>query len=128
NEKGELQGTAAVIDKDRASSLLATGLEADLLLISTAVENVYLNFGKENEEVIDKMDHIQAQRYIEEGHFSPGSMLPKVEACIDFVKKGGEKAEAIITDPPNITKALRGETGTRIVKGHPVPPPPPVRR
>ncbi|MFW9945035.1 MAG: carbamate kinase, partial [Candidatus Sifarchaeia archaeon] len=127
DEKGELQGTAAVIDKDRASSLLATGLDADLLLISTAVEKAYLNFGKENEVPIDKMDHIEAQRYIEEGHFAPGSMLPKVEACIDFVKKGGEKAEAIITDPPNITKALRGETGTRIVKGYPVPPPPPRR-
>ena len=127
NDKGELEGTAAVIDKDRASSLLATGLDADILLISTAVEKAYLNFCQENEEPIDKMDHIQAQRYIEEGHFSPGSMLPKIEACIEFVAKGGEKATAIITDPPNITKALRGETGTRIVKGFAVPPPPPRR-
>ena len=127
NQKGELEGTAAVIDKDRASSLLATGLDADLLLISTAVQKAYLNFGKENEEPIDKVDHIEAQRYIEEGHFAPGSMLPKVEACIEFVKKGREKAVAIITDPPNITRALRGETGTRIVKGYAVPPPPPRR-
>ncbi|MFW9804311.1 MAG: carbamate kinase [Candidatus Thorarchaeota archaeon] len=122
---GQLEGVAAVIDKDRASSLLATGLDADLLLISTAVEKVYLNFGEENQEAIDKMDHIEAQGYLDEGHFAPGSMKPKVEACIEFIKNGGEMA--IITDPPNITKALRGETGTRIVGGHAVPPPPPVR-
>ncbi|MFX1482072.1 MAG: carbamate kinase [Promethearchaeota archaeon] len=122
NENGELEGVAAVIDKDRASSLLATDLEADVLLISTAVEKVYLNFGKENQEAIDKMDHIQAQRYMEEGHFTPGSMLPKIEACVEFIKNGGEMA--IITDPPNITRALAGETGTRIVAGFAVPPPP----
>ncbi|MHA2187693.1 MAG: amino acid kinase family protein, partial [Candidatus Thorarchaeota archaeon] len=119
------QGVAAVIDKDRASSLLATGLDADLLLISTAVEKPYLNFGQENQEPIDKMDHIQAQRYIEAGHFAPGSMKPKVEACVEFIKNGGKTA--IITDPPNITRALRGETGTRIVQGFAVPPPPPGR-
>ena len=122
NEDGDLEGVAAVIDKDRASSLLATGLRADVLIISTSVEKAYLNFGKENEEPIDTMDHIQAQNYIEEGHFAPGSMLPKVESCIDFIKNGGELA--IITDPPNITRALNGETGTRIVRGHSVPPPP----
>lgn len=122
NEAGELEGIAAVIDKDRASSLLATDLDADILLISTAVEQVYLNFGKENQEAIDKMDHIEAQRYIEAGHFTPGSMLPKIEACIQFIKNGGEMA--IITDPPNITRALNGETGTRIVAGFAVPPPP----
>jgi len=122
DENGYLKGVAAVIDKDRASSLLATGLDADLLLISTAVEKAYLNYGKENEQAIDKMDHIQAQRYCEEGHFSPGSMLPKIEACIEFIKNGGEMA--IITDPPNITRALKGETGTRIVQGFAVPPQP----
>jgi carbamate kinase len=122
NDAGELEGIAAVIDKDRASSLLATDLNADVLLISTAVEQVYLNFGKENEEAIDKMDHIEAQRYIEAGHFTPGSMLPKIEACVEFIKNGGEMA--IITDPPNITRALKGETGTRIVAGFAVPPPP----
>ncbi|TFF91182.1 carbamate kinase [Candidatus Thorarchaeota archaeon] len=120
--EGNLEGVAAVIDKDRASSLLATGLEADLLLISTAVEKAYLNYGKKDEEPIDKMDHIQAQSYIEEGHFAPGSMLPKVEACVEFIKNGGDLA--IITDPPNISRALKGETGTRIVPGFAVPPPP----
>ncbi|MBN2228519.1 MAG: carbamate kinase [Candidatus Thorarchaeota archaeon] len=122
SEDGLLEGVAAVIDKDRASSLLATGLDADVLIISTAVEKVYLNYGKENQQAIDKMDHIQAQQYIQEGHFAPGSMLPKIESCVEFIKNGGEMA--IITDPPNISRALRGETGTRIVAGFAVPPPP----
>jgi carbamate kinase len=122
DENGLLEGVAAVIDKDRASSLLATGLDADVLIISTAVEKVYLNYGKENQKAIDKMDHIQAQRYIEEGHFAPGSMLPKIESCVEFIKNGGEKA--IITDPPNLSRALNGETGTTIVRGFAVPPPP----
>ena len=122
DDTGKLEGVAAVIDKDRASSLLATGLDADVLIISTAVEKVYLNYGKENAQAIDKMDHIQAQRYIEEGHFAPGSMLPKIESCVEFIKNGGDMA--IITDPPNISRALRGETGTTIVRGFAVPPPP----
>ena len=122
DDQGNLEGVAAVIDKDRASALLANGLDANVLLISTAVEKVFLNFGTDDQEPIDKMDHIQAQKYMEEGHFAAGSMLPKVEACISFIKRGGDMA--IITDPPNITKALRGETGTRIVRGHHVPPPP----
>ncbi len=122
NDSGDLEGIAAVIDKDRASSLLASGLNADVLIISTAVEKVYLNYGKPNQQPIDKMDHIQAQRYIEEGHFAPGSMLPKIQSCIEFIKNGGEMA--IITDPPNLTRALNGETGTRIVQGYAVPPAP----
>ncbi len=122
DDQGQLEGIAAVIDKDRASALLANGLNADLLLISTAVEQVYLNFGKDDQKAIDKMDHMEAKRYIDEGHFTPGSMLPKVEACIDFIKNGGEMA--IITNPENITRALKGETGTRIVEGWAAPPAP----
>ncbi len=122
DDTGKLEGVAAVIDKDRASSLLATGLDADVLIISTAVEKVYLNYGKENSQAIDKMDHIQAQKYIEEGHFAPGSMLPKIESCVEFIKNGGDMA--IITDPPNISRAIRGETGTTIVRGFAIPPPP----
>jgi len=122
DDEGNLEGVAAVIDKDRASALLANGLDANVLLISTAVEKVYLNYGTDDQEPIDKMDHIQAQKYMEEGHFAAGSMLPKVEACISFIKRGGDMA--IVTDPPNITKALRGETGTRIVRGQHIPPPP----
>jgi carbamate kinase len=110
---GDLEGVAAVIDKDRASALLASDLNADVLIISTAVEKAYLNFGKPKQKAIDKMDLVEAQRYVDEGHFAAGSMLPKIEACIDFIKKGGQLA--IITDPPNIMRALRGETGTRVV-------------
>jgi carbamate kinase len=113
-EDGKLKGIAAVIDKDHASSLLANSIGADLLLISTAVEKVALNFGKQNQEWIDEMTVEEAQEYLEQGtHFAPGSMAPKVEACIRFIQRGGKKA--IITDPSNIGRALKGETGTQIV-------------
>ncbi len=125
DKEGYLRGIAAVIDKDRASALLANGIGAGTLIISTAVEKVYLDYGTPKQRPIDKMDTIEAQRYMEEGHFKAGSMLPKIEACIDFLNKGGRLA--IITDPPNISRALRGETGTRVVRGYAVPPPPPGR-
>jgi carbamate kinase len=112
-ETGGLIGIEAVIDKDFASSLLANKLNADLLLISTAVEQVALNFGKPDEKWLDQMTVAEAKQYISEGHFAPGSMLPKVQACIQFIENGGEKA--LITDPPNIPSALAGETGTWIV-------------
>ena len=117
NTKGELRelsGVYAVIDKDRATSLLAKELEADLLLISTAVEKVALNFGKENEEWLDSMTLVEAKQYLAEGiHFAPGSMAPKIEAVVTFLENGGKKA--LITDPKNIARALKGETGTFIV-------------
>ena len=113
NEEGNLQGVAAVIDKDYASSLLARSIGADLFLISTAVEQVYLNFNKPDQRAIDVMTVAEAKRYMEEGHFAKGSMLPKTQAIIRFLETGGK--EAIITDPENIARALRGETGTRIV-------------
>lgn len=113
DEKGELKGTAAVIDKDLASSLLATLMNADLLLISTAVEKVCLNFGKPNQKSIDKMTVAEAKKYIEEGHFKPGSMLPKMKAIVRFLEKGGK--QALITDPAHIPQALDGKTGTWIV-------------
>ncbi|MBT3240429.1 MAG: carbamate kinase [Chloroflexi bacterium] len=109
----KLKGIEAVIDKDFASSLLANNLNADLLLISTAVEKVAINFNKPDEKWLDKMTVAEAKQYIEEGHFAPGSMLPKVKACIQFIKNGG--SQALITDPPNIPRALAGETGTWIV-------------
>ncbi|MGQ4871294.1 MAG: carbamate kinase [Candidatus Thorarchaeota archaeon] len=113
HEDGSLEGVAAVIDKDFASSLLASDLGVDLLLISTAVEQVYLNFGTPQQTAIDTMTVSEARRYIEEGHFAAGSMLPKIKASVQFIERGGDMA--LITDPPNITRALRGETGTRIV-------------
>jgi carbamate kinase len=112
-ENGNLKGVAAVIDKDFASALLAHKIEADLLLISTAVEKVYLNFGNPGQRPIHRMTVTQARQFIEEGHFAKGSMLPKIQAIIQFLEAGGE--EALITDPANIERALRGETGTWIV-------------
>jgi len=113
NEEGDIQGVAAVIDKDYASSLLARSINADLLLISTAVEKVYLNFNKPDQKPIDVMTLAEAKRYMAEGHFAKGSMLPKIQAITWFLEAGGR--EAIITNPENIARALRGETGTRIL-------------
>jgi carbamate kinase len=107
----DLAGTAAVIDKDFASSLLATLINADLLVISTAVEKVALNFGKPDQKSIDKMSLSEAKKYLAEGtHFAKGSMAPKIQAIINFLENGGK--EAIVTSPEHIGAALRGETGT----------------
>ncbi len=111
---GELRGIAAVIDKDFASSLLAQLIHADLLLISTAVEKVALNFGKPEQKWIDRMTLSEAKQYLSEGtHFAKGSMAPKIQAIVWYLEAGGK--QAIITNPENIGRALRGETGTLIV-------------
>ena len=116
NQKGELRelsGVYAVIDKDRASALLAQQIGADLLLISTAVEKVALNFGKPEEKWLDHMTLAEAKEYLAEGtHFAKGSMAPKIEAVVNFLEAGGK--QALITDPANIARALHGETGTFI--------------
>lgn len=111
---GGLKGVEAVIDKDHASRLLANEIGASLLIISTDVEQVALNFGKDNEERLASMTVEEAKSYFDEGHFAPGSMGPKVLAGIAFVEGGGE--EVIITNPESIARALDGETGTRITK------------
>jgi carbamate kinase len=111
-EDGSLRGVEAVIDKVFASSLLATDINADLLLISTAVEQVAVNFNKPDQKWLDKITVAEAEKYGDEGHFAPGSMLPKVKAVVKFLKNGGK--QALITDPPNIDRALKGETGTWI--------------
>lgn len=109
----QFQGTAAVIDKDFASSLLAQLLDADLLLISTAVEKVALNFGKPNQEWVSHMTLAELKQYLDEGtHFAKGSMEPKMKAIVWFLESGGK--QAIVTDPENIGRALKGETGTLI--------------
>jgi carbamate kinase len=114
NGQGEYAGTAAVIDKDFASSLLARLIKADLLLISTAVEKVALAFGKPEQKWIDRMTLAEARQYLAEGtHFAKGSMAPKIQAIIWFLEAGGR--QAIITNPENIGRALKGETGTWIV-------------
>jgi carbamate kinase len=115
DDRGELHGTFAVIDKDRASSLIAQMLRADLFMISTGVERVAIHFNQPNQRFLDQITLSEAAQYIAEGHFAPGSMLPKIEAAVEFVQMGGPVA--IITDPPNLARALRGETGTRIVPG-----------
>jgi carbamate kinase len=113
-DEKKLVGTAAVIDKDFASSLLARLIGADLFLISTAVEKVALNFGKPDQKSIDKMTLAEAKGYLAEGtHFAKGSMAPKIQAIIWYLESGGK--QAIITNPENIGRALRGETGTMIV-------------
>jgi carbamate kinase len=114
NQSGELRdlrGVYAVIDKDRASGLLAQEIRANLLLISTGVERVALNYGKPDQRWLDEVTLAEARAYLAEGvHFAKGSMAPKVEAVINFLADGGEKA--LITDPPNIRRALDGQTGT----------------
>jgi carbamate kinase len=113
DEHGDLTGASAVIDKDYASSLLATVINADLFLISTAVEKVALSYGKPNQVWLDRMTLAEAKKYLAEGHFAKGSMGPKIQAIIWFLEKGGK--EALVTNPENIARALRGETGTRVV-------------
>jgi carbamate kinase len=111
---GQYEGTAAVIDKDFASSLLAQEIGADLFLIATAVEKVAINFGKPDQKWLDKMTLAEAKQYLAEGtHFAKGSMAPKIEAIIWFLENGGK--QALITNPENIGRALKGETGTWIV-------------
>jgi len=113
---GDLEGVAAVIDKDRASSLLASGIGAELFIISTAVEKVALRFGTPQQEWVDRMTLSEARGYLADGtHFAKGSMAPKIEAVIGYLERGG--GEAIITNPENVERALAGETGTHIVPG-----------
>src|SRR5512138_1073601 len=112
---GEYRGTAAVIDKDFASSLLAREIKADLFLIATAVEKVAINFGKPDQKWIDKMTLAEAKQYLADGiHFAKGSMAPKIQAVIWYLEAGGK--QALITNPENIGRALNGETGTWIVR------------
>jgi carbamate kinase len=111
---GVYKGVAAVIDKDFASSLLASEIKADLFLIGTAVEKVAINFGKPEQKWLDKITLAEAKQYLAEGiHFAKGSMAPKIQAVVRYLEAGGK--EALITNPENIGRALKGETGTRIV-------------
>ncbi len=112
-ENGDLEGVEAVIDKDFGSSVLANMIDADLFVISTAVEKVAINFNKPNQKWLDQMTVAEAKAYMAEGHFAKGSMLPKIQAILNFLEHGGKKA--LITNPENISRALKGETGTWIV-------------
>jgi carbamate kinase len=110
---GEYRGIAAVIDKDYACSLLARELRADLFLIATAVEKVAVHFGTPEQKWLDRVSLAEAKRLLAEGkHFARGSMAPKIQAIIWYLEAGGK--QALITNPENIGRALRGETGTWI--------------
>ena len=113
NDNGKFKGVAAVIDKDFASSLLATEIKADYFIISTGVEKVAINFNKPDMKLIDKMNVKECEQYISEGHFAKGSMLPKIEASMKFLENGGKNV--IITSPEKIFDAVNGKTGTHII-------------
>lgn len=115
DEKGKLEGVAAVIDKDKSSAKLAKDLDADMLIILTAVDRVCINFNTPNQEELSTLNIKEAERYIDEGHFAKGSMLPKVEACMDYVKNS-LNGEALITSLDKAKDALHGLTGTIIRK------------
>lgn len=110
-----LEGVEAVIDKDRSASLLAKLIDADTLLILTAVDKVCINYNKENEKQLDTLTIEEAEKYINEEQFAKGSMLPKIEACIDFVKNNPGK-KAIIGSLEKAEAAIKGKSGTKIVK------------
>lgn len=109
-----LEGVAGVIDKDFTSALLARNLAADLLIISTSVDRVCLNFGKPGQTPLDRLTAAQAEAYMAQGHFEAGSMLPKIQAILWFLRKGGRKA--IITKPDYLARAIRGKCGTHIIR------------
>ena len=111
---GTLEGRDAVIDKDHASSLLATRLKANILLISTAVDNVFLNYGTADQKALDAISAEEARRFMADGYFAAGSMLPKIKAAIDFIDHGGEMV--IITSPQLLRAAVKGKAGTRICR------------
>jgi len=113
DEKGDLVGVEAVIDKDYASALLANSIQADLFVISTAVEKVALNYNKPDQKWLDRLTLAEARQHLSEGHFHKGSMGPKIEAIVSFLERGGQ--QALITNPENIGRALKAETGTWVV-------------
>jgi len=113
NENGDYDGFDAVIDKDRASAVLAKEIGAEILAILTSVDKVYINFGKDTQKGLDTITLSEAEKYLEEGHFPTGSMGPKMEAAIQFIKSGGEMV--VISSLEDARKAFQGEAGTRII-------------
>ena len=115
NEAGDLEGVAAVIDKDLASEKLARDMDADALVTLTAVEKVSINFKKPDQKDLDRMSAAEAKQYIKEGHFAPGSMLPKIEAALNFVESKPGRI-AIITSLDKAVDAIEGRAGTTITE------------
>ncbi|WP_406676959.1 carbamate kinase [Moorella sp. ACPs] len=110
---GQLEGIAAVIDKDYASALLATEMKASMLVISTGVSKVAINFGQPDQKELDLLTVAEAEAYLEAGHFPPGNMGPKITAIIRYLKNNG--GQGLITSPEAIVAAVAGKAGTRIV-------------
>jgi carbamate kinase len=116
NPDGTLDGLEAVIDKDIVSALLARQLDADLFVVSTAVEKVAINFNRPDQRWLDRITLSDAKRFLKEGHFPSGSMGPKIEAIASFLEAGGDRC-AIVTNPPNLGRAISGTAGTHITAG-----------
>lgn len=116
-KNGRLEGVEAVIDKDFASEKLAELIDADLFIILTGVDNVYINFNKPDQKMLEKVTTSKLKQYIEEGQFAPGSMLPKVEAAIMFAEQSKKHGETVITSLENLTNVIENNGGTRVVKG-----------
>jgi len=114
DRKGALHGCAAVIDKDIASCLLACHLKADIFMISTGVKQVMLNYGKPDQKALSRITATEARTYLEQGHFAAGSMKPKIEAALEYLDHRG--GHVIITRPEDIEKAMKGKTGTHIIR------------
>ena len=112
---GTLEGVDAVIDKDRASALLANQISAEMLIILTNIDKVALNYGRQNQKLIDEMTASDAEEYLRQGHFPPGSMGPKIEAAIDFLRNGGTKV--VVSSIDKATEAVFGNAGTVITRG-----------
>jgi carbamate kinase len=110
---GAYEGIDAVIDKDRASALLAAHLDIPLLIVSTGVDRVAIHFRKPDQRFVDRLTASEARRYLDAGEFPPGSMGPKIQAALTFLERGGR--EALITSPYRLKEAVAGATGTRIV-------------
>jgi len=116
-KNGRLEGVEAVIDKDFASEKLAELIDADLFIILTGVDNVYINFNKPDQKMLEKVTTSKLKQYIEDGQFAPGSMLPKVEAAIMFAEQSKKHGETVITSLENLTNVIENNGGTRVVKG-----------
>jgi carbamate kinase len=112
-DDGDLQGVEAVIDKDLASSMLARELNADLFVISTGVPRVAINFGRPDQRWLEQLTRAEAEKYLADGHFAEGSMAPKIRAIIAYLDSTGRRG--LITDPPNIGRALAGQAGTVLI-------------
>jgi carbamate kinase len=113
NDHDDSKGAEAVIDKDLTSAILASQLEADIFAIATGEEQVFLNYGKPNQQAISHLTTNECGRFLREGQFPEGSMAPKIQAAMEYIGRGGK--EAVITNVPNLLQAIEGKTGTRVL-------------